>query len=149
LFLFFLLKNYKRYFYTYYFIFIFVSLYKSSEEIGPLAVLFSNLLAILWKIPHGFAQNVVKNVNFLKIWHYFIQFLGNSTGKRNVAIYMYNASTAKTKPNFKNLKTQLFCNLMMGVLSPKFGIRQIPRLGTGRLKIEIRHVTHRKVCIDE
>jgi hypothetical protein len=32
---------------------------------------------------------------------------------------------------------------MLSVLSPKkFGIRRIPRLGTGRLKNEISHVTH-------
>jgi hypothetical protein len=35
---------------------------------------------------------------------------------------------------------------MLSVLSPKnFGIRRIPRLGTGRLKNEIGHVTHQSI----
>jgi hypothetical protein len=35
---------------------------------------------------------------------------------------------------------------MLSVLSPKkFGIRQIPRLGTERLKNEIGHVTHQSI----
>jgi hypothetical protein len=34
---------------------------------------------------------------------------------------------------------------MLSVLSPKFGIRRKPRLGTERLKNEIGHVTHQSI----
>jgi hypothetical protein len=40
----------------------------------------------------------------------------------------------------------MLCNLMLSVLSPKkFGVRRIPRLGTGRLRNEIGHVTHQSI----
>jgi hypothetical protein len=46
----------------------------------------------------------------------------------------------------KILKRRMLCNLMLSVLSPKkFGVRRIPRLGTGRLKNEIGHVTHQSI----
>jgi hypothetical protein len=48
----------------------------------------------------------------------------------------------------KNQKRRIPCNLMLKFLSTKkFGICRIPRLGTGRLKNDIGHVTHQSIII--
>jgi hypothetical protein len=100
-----------------------------------------------WKCP--VSLNYVLSRDFFSKWRRNSRWLVFALNFSTTSKPVFSLPILICKYSFQ--KHRILCDLMLSVLSPKvFGIRRIPRLGTGGLKNEIVHVTDHqsiRICI--